>query len=218
MDFWRQTDLLHPDQLGFPLTLIGAGGIGSPVALAVAKMGCRRITLYDPDVIEQHNLPNQVYRLRDVGRPKVVALAELLGEFAAPAVQAIQAAVDGQRLEGVVVCAVDSMASRERIWRESVRFRATVPLYVDARMGAQVCRVLSVRPCDPDDVRRYEATLYADEEAAEDPCTAQAIVYTTFGVAALVANQIKRFARDEPLAGDIIFDFVTLTLLAESHL
>jgi hypothetical protein len=218
MDFWRQTDLVDPDQLGFPLTLIGAGGIGSPVALAVAKMGCRRITLYDPDIVEQHNLPNQVYRSRDVGRPKVEALAELLGEFAAPAVQAIQAAVAGQQLNGVVVSAVDSMASRERIWRDSIRFRVGVPLYIDARMGAQVCRVLSVRPCDPDDVRRYEATLYADDAAAEDPCTAQAIIYTTFGVGALVANQIKRFACTEPLAGDIVFDFVTLTLLAESHL
>jgi hypothetical protein len=214
MDFWRQTDLVHPDQLGFSVTLIGAGGIGSPVALAVAKMGCRRLTLYDPDLIQPHNLPNQVYRLGDIGRPKVEALAELLGEFASPAVQAIQAAVAGQHLDGVVVSAVDSMASRERIWRDSIRYRGSVPLYIDARMGAEVCRVLTVRPCDPDDVRRYEATLFTDDLAAEAPCTAQAIIYTTFGVAALVANQIKRFARDEPLARDIVFDFVTLTVLS----
>lgn len=122
-------------------------------------------------------------------------------------------AVAGQELQGVVVSAVDSMVARERIWHESIRFHGTVPLYVDARMGAQVCRVLTVRPSDPDDVRRYEATLYTDEMAVEEPCTAQAIVYTTFGVAALVANQIKRFARNESLQPDIIFDFATLAVL-----
>jgi molybdopterin/thiamine biosynthesis adenylyltransferase len=218
MDFWRQTDLVHPDQLGFPVTLIGAGGIGSPVALALAKMGCRQLTLYDPDAIEPHNLPNQVYRLRDVGRPKVEALAELLAEFASATVQPIQAAVAGQQLAGVVISAVDSMASREHIWRDSIRFRGTVPLYIDARMGGQVCRVLTVRPADPDAVRHYQATLYADDAAAEEPCTAQAIIYTTFGVAALVANQVKRFARDEPLDPDIILDFATLTMLIDGRL
>lgn len=213
MDFWRQSEILDPGQLRFPITLIGVGGIGSPVALALAKMGCARITLYDPDVVEPHNLPNQMYRTVDVARPKVEAIGDLLRDFASVEVEARQEAVAGQRLRGVVVSAVDSMASRDRIWSDSIRFHGTVPLYVDARMGAQVCRVITIRPSDPDDVRVYEASLYSDEAAAEDPCTAQAILYTTFGVAALVANQIKRFACDEPLERDIFFDFATLSLL-----
>jgi molybdopterin/thiamine biosynthesis adenylyltransferase len=213
IDYWRQLDFVRPERLGFPITVVGVGGIGSPVALALAKMGCRRLTVYDPDRVEAHNLPNQLYRLRDVGRPKVEALAELLADFATIEVQAIPEAVDGQRLEGMVIAAVDSMAARQRIWRGSVRYRGTIPLYVDARMGGQVCRVLTVRPADPDQVRRYEATLYSDEAAVEDPCTAQAIVYTTFGVAALVANQVKRHAQDEPIEPDLLFDFATLTLI-----
>ena len=80
IDYWRQLDILQPDDLVRPITIIGVGGIGSPVALALTKMGCRRLTLFDPDTIEPHNLPNQLYRLRDVGRPKVEALADLLRE------------------------------------------------------------------------------------------------------------------------------------------
>ena len=212
VDYWRQLDLVSPDSLG-SVTVVGVGGIGSPVALALAKMGCRRLTLYDPDVVEAHNLPNQLYRLRDIGRPKVDALAELLAEFAPLEVRPIREAVADQRLEGVVVAAVDSMAARSRIWRSSVRYRGTVPLYVDARMGGQVCRVLAVRPADPDDVRSYETTLYTDRAATEDSCTARAIVYTTLGVAALIANQVKRHARGEPIEPDVIFDFATLSLL-----
>lgn len=213
VDYWRQVDLIRPEQLAFPVTVVGVGGIGSPVALALAKMGCPRLTLYDPDVIEPHNLPSQLYRVRDVGRPKVEALAEILRDYAPVDVTPIQAPVDGQRLEGVVISAVDSMAAREAIWRGSVRFRGVVPLYVDARMGGEVGRVLAVRPADPDQVRAYEATLYGDEAAVDDPCTAQAIVYNTLGIAALVANQVKRFARDEPVELDTILDFATLSLL-----
>lgn len=66
---------------------------------------------------------------------------------------------------------------------------------------------------DPDDVRLYESTLYDDASASDDPCSAQAIVYTTLGVAALVANQVKRFARGESFESDVVFDFATLTVL-----
>lgn len=217
VDYWRQVDLVRPEQLAFPVTVIGVGGVGSPVALALAKMGCPRITLYDPDLVEPHNLPNQLYRLQDVGRPKVEALAEILRLYAPLDVSPVQEAVAGQALEGVVISAVDSMAARTAIWGGSVRFRGSVPLYLDARMGGEVGRVLAVRPADPDQVRAYEATLYADEAAVEDPCTAQAIIYNTLGIAALVANQVKRFARDEPTERDTIFDFATLSLLTGVH-
>jgi molybdopterin/thiamine biosynthesis adenylyltransferase len=213
IDYWRQVALVRPEDLDFPVTIIGAGGIGSPLALALTKMGCRRMTLYDPDVVEPHNLPNQLYRLRDVGRPKVAALADLLCEFASPDVRPIQDAVTGQTLTGVVISGVDSMEAREQIWRQSIRYRAAIPLYIDARMAAQVCRLLTVRPVDPDDVRWYETTLFADDQALEEPCTAQAIIYTTFGLAGFVANQIKRHAQSEAYDRDLLFDFATLSLL-----
>jgi hypothetical protein len=213
IDYWRQADLIPPEALAAPVTVVGAGGIGSPVALALAKMGCRTLTLYDPDVVEAHNLPNQIYRLRDVGRPKVAALAEVLAEFAAADVRAVQETVSGQPLSGLVISGVDSMVSRERVWHGSIRYRPAVPLYIDARMGAQVCRVLTVRPVDPDDVRWYESTLFPDEGADEEPCTARAIIYTALGLASLVANQVKRHALGEAYERDLLVDFATLSVL-----
>ena len=215
LDFWRQTDIVKPTELRFPLTLVGAGGIGSALALAVAKMGCQTLTLVDSDRVEPHNLPNQLYRVSDLGRPKVEALRDLLADMAGvDAVRRVERIATGWQPRGVVLGAVDNMASRQAMW-SGVRFRAGVPLYIDARMGGEVCRVLTIRPADPDDVRLYESTLYDDAAASEDPCTAQAIVYTTFGVAALVANQVKRFARGESFDSDVVFDFATLTLLKQ---
>ena len=82
MEFLRQLDLVSPDTLDLPIHLIGCGGIGSFTALVLSKMGVQHLHLYDPDGIEEHNLPNQLFRLRDVGRSKVEALQEILQEFA----------------------------------------------------------------------------------------------------------------------------------------
>lgn len=213
LDHWRQLDLVKPEELSFPITLIGAGGIGSPTGLALAKMGCTRLTVFDPDSVEQHNLPNQIYRMEDVGRPKVKALESVIREFTSCQITPIEGPFVDSGTKGVVISAVDSMAARHSIWTEGIRYRAGIDLYIDARMGAEVSRIYSVRPTDPEHVRFYESSLYSDAEAQDEPCTARAIIYNVFGIAGLIANVVKRFARGEEIMREIIFDYATLSLL-----
>jgi hypothetical protein len=213
MDYWRQLDLVTPAELKLPITLVGAGGIGSPTALALAKMGCSRLTVYDPDLVEPHNLPNQFYRLEDSARPKVEALRDLIRAFTGLEIVSIQEAVSRQPLSGVVISGVDSMSARQEIWHGSIRYRADVELYIDARMGAEVCRIYSIRPSDPEHVRAYELTLYNDDQASADACTAQAIIYNVLSIAGLIANQVKKYAKGEHLDREVILDLKTLTLL-----
>ncbi|MDG2334089.1 MAG: molybdopterin-synthase adenylyltransferase MoeB [Myxococcota bacterium] len=57
--------------------LIGAGGLGCPLALYLAAAGVGRIGLVDDDVVDASNLQRQIlYQTSDVGRPKVEAAAE----------------------------------------------------------------------------------------------------------------------------------------------
>ncbi len=211
MDFSRQTDLVDIEALETPITLIGCGGIGSFTALALAKMGCVHLTVYDDDLVEGQNIPNQLFRLGDVGQLKVERLADIVKSFTGTGIDARPERVASQRLQGIVVSGVDSMEARRRIWDRSIRFKAGVTAYIDARMGAEVSRIYTVRPVDPDHVRFYERTLYSDDEALQIPCTAQAIVYTSFGIASLVAGQVKRVAMGEACKREIIFDQKTLT-------
>jgi molybdopterin/thiamine biosynthesis adenylyltransferase/rhodanese-related sulfurtransferase len=52
--------------------LVGAGGLGSPVALYLAAAGVGRITLVDPDVVDRSNLQRQILHTTDrVGVQKV---------------------------------------------------------------------------------------------------------------------------------------------------
>lgn len=52
--------------------LVGAGGLGSPVALYLAAAGVGRLGVVDPDVVDRSNLQRQIlHRDEDTGRPKV---------------------------------------------------------------------------------------------------------------------------------------------------
>lgn len=57
--------------------LIGAGGLGSPLAMYLAAAGIGRIGLVDYDVVDYTNLQRQViHGTKDVGRPKLESAKE----------------------------------------------------------------------------------------------------------------------------------------------
>lgn len=58
--------------------IAGLGGLGSMVAVALARTGVGRLVVADFDCVEEGNLDRQHYFLDQVGRPKVEALVETL--------------------------------------------------------------------------------------------------------------------------------------------
>jgi len=215
MNFLRQLDILNPDMIVYPITIIGVGGIGSLTAWILAKMGCREITLYDPDVVEEHNLPNQFYRLRDVNKLKVRAVKENILQFAQTEVKIIPELFKGQRdLKGIVISGVDSMKIRQDIWKK-IRYNLNIPLYLDGRMGGEIVQVFTIRPSQLEDIESYENNLFSDEKSSNLPCSAQSIIYSVVVLGGLIASQIKKWIKKEKYSPKISFDLKTMTLLLQ---
>src|SRR5206468_2936006 len=61
--------------------LVGAGGLGSPLALYLAAAGVGRIGIVDSDVVDESNLQRQLlHGTSDVGRPKLESARARLRE------------------------------------------------------------------------------------------------------------------------------------------
>jgi molybdopterin/thiamine biosynthesis adenylyltransferase len=62
--------------------VIGAGGLGSPVALYLGTAGVGRITLVDHDTVDVTNLQRQIaHKLSRVGQPKAASAKQTIAEI-----------------------------------------------------------------------------------------------------------------------------------------
>ena len=196
------------------VTMIGCGAVGSFTALALSKMGVGAVTLYDADTVEEHNLPVQMFTNADIGRPKVIALADQLRAMTECQVTAIPNAYDNQQLSGVVISAVDSMDARRHVWRR-VRGRQEVDLYIDSRMGAMVGQLLTVRPGSPIEEQAYRRTLHRQSKALAEPCTARSIVFTVLGISSIVAALVRAHVVGEAVPREVVQDYRLQAILVD---
>jgi hypothetical protein len=204
--FIRQRDILPWEKLHQArITVIGAGAIGSFTALSLVKMGVGTLDVYDFDTVSIENLGPQWFRLADLGRFKVDALAEQLAAFGGNVVPHPERFV-AQAVSGIVVCTVDSMDARISIWRHIRKCRG-VDLYLDARMGAEVGKVLAVNPKDPDDCRAYQEGLYPSTEALRAPCTARSTIYCAAGLSSFLAATVGNHLSGRRYRRELVVDF-----------
>ncbi len=74
----RHTPGIHARIARSRVGIAGAGGLGSNVAIALARVGVGELIIADFDVVEPSNLNRQQYFIDQIGLPKVFALRENL--------------------------------------------------------------------------------------------------------------------------------------------
>src|SRR6187401_24352 len=151
--------------------VIGAGGLGSPVALYLAAAGVGRLVLCDDEAVDLTNLQRQiVHRTESVGRKKVdSAAATLAGINPEVEVVALPERVDEKRLAAlaaqadVVVDGSDNFATRHAANRACVRAKKPLVSGAAVRFDGQAA-VFDLRaagsPC--------YACLFPESGEAED--------------------------------------------------
>lgn len=118
MDLVKSYDFFQPEKCAERIHIIGCGAVGSTVAELLARFGLTKMTLYDFDTVESHNIANQMYKATDIGKPKIQALADYLVEInpeIADGLRLEDKGYTGQRLSGYVFLCVDNIDLRREI-------------------------------------------------------------------------------------------------------
>ena len=189
--FINQRELFNLNNVG-SIHIVGVGAIGSFVALALGKMGCKNLTIWDPDKLEDHNFANQMYPISALNKRKVEACSEMVRDFSGEIVTAKYGKFSNSSYTDIVICCVDSMETRKAIFN-SWKNRSH-GIFIDARMGGQFYRIYAIKNNWTGRYEEYERTLYSDENAVQERCGSKSIIYTVMGVAADVCNIVRRKA------------------------
>jgi sulfur carrier protein ThiS adenylyltransferase len=212
----RYSKLIPLDRLHAASALIiGVGAVGRQVALQLATMGVGTLTLIDPDDVDIENLGAQGYRPAQLGKPKV-EMTEKDCLFLNPKIEvahAVDRFKEKHMRTGYIFCCVDSIEDRSNIFNNFIEPNI-YDLFIDARMQAEVIRIITVDPATRS-AFRYNQTLFEPDEAEEGECTARSIIYAANIAASLMLSQFTKHLREHPLVPDFTLALPSLELFEE---
>jgi adenylyltransferase/sulfurtransferase len=180
--------------------IIGAGGLGSPVALYLAAAGLGTITLADGDAVDLTNLQRQIlHTTGSIGKPKAASGREALAKINPEVkVAPLQRRLEGEELDrlvaeaSVVLDCSDNFATRHAVNRACVRHRRPLVSGAAVRFDGQVS-VFDLRddlsPC-------YQCLFPENAELEEMRCAVMGIFAPLTGIIGAVqaAEALKLLA------------------------
>ena len=137
MNLSKSFEFFDPSICKDRIHIIGNGSVGSTVAELLARFGLVNFVLYDMDVVEPHNLVNQMFTTKHIGAPKVEAVKEILLEINPEISEHIvlkPEGWDGNPLDGYVFLCVDNVELRRKIVEENM-YNTFVKAMFDFRTG-----------------------------------------------------------------------------------
>lgn len=118
MDLSKSYEYFQPEKDDARIHIVGCGSVGSTVAENLARCGVTKFTLWDFDTVEPHNLANQMFRQKDVNKPKVEALLDILKEINPEVADDTELKPDGWKgkmMSGYIFLCVDNIDLRREI-------------------------------------------------------------------------------------------------------
>lgn len=203
--FNRQLDIIDQDLLKFPITIVGAGGIGSWTTLALTQMGCQDIKIYDFDKVEDHNIASQFFKEEQKEMFKVDALAKNVKEQTGVKIFGFRKKIEETKIDkGLLIICVDSMEVRKWI---AENYKNSKLYIIDGRMGGLQMEIYNM------EANIYPKTIIPDEEVSHDSCTAKAIAFNCMVIGGLIGNLVRQYAKKEIQSGSLVYLFENNSLL-----
>lgn len=132
MNLTKSIEFFDPSDVNGKCHIIGCGSVGSTVAEQLARLGITEFVLYDFDVVESHNIANQMFVHSDIGKEKVDAVKRIIVEINPEAdlkIEIKRSGYTGQRLNGYVFLCVDNIDLRREICTANRMNKAIKAMY-----------------------------------------------------------------------------------------
>lgn len=131
MDLNKSLEFFDPKKVQRTVHIIGCGSIGSNVAELLVRYGIKNITLWDYDIVERHNIANQIFTEEDVAKPKTEALSRYLFKINPELKKTLRIKNEykGEFLGGYVFMCVDSVEVRNMIVDKNYRNSNTLAVF-----------------------------------------------------------------------------------------
>jgi molybdopterin/thiamine biosynthesis adenylyltransferase len=197
--------------MGGHALVVGAGGLGSPVALYLGSAGVGHITVVDDDVVDMTNLQRQIaHTMQRVGQPKVESARQAIEDIN-PLVKVtpVQARADAALLDTLVAQAdlvldcSDNFATRHLINAACVKHKKPLVSGAAIRFDGQICVY------DPRDERSpcYACIFPPDATLEETRCATMGVFAPLVGIiGSMQAAQALMLlsGAGEPLTGRLL--------------
>jgi len=191
--------------------IVGAGGLGAPVAQFLVAAGLGTITLCDADVVDLTNLQRQIlYSTADVGKRKVAAAAARLAAINPEVrVAAVDARIGPTELPAlvsdadVVLDCSDNFATRHAVNRACVAARKPLVSGAALRFDGQVAVFDRRNPASP----CYHCLFGEGDDLFETRCAVMGVFAPLVGIigATQAAEALKLVACvGEPITGRLL--------------
>ena len=166
--------------------IIGAGGLGSPVALYLGSAGVGHITIADHDVVDETNLQRQIAHTVDrIGQPKTTSAQAAIHAINPDAkVTTITARAQGDLLDAlvaqndVVLDCSDNYATRHAINAACVRHGKPLVSGAAIRFDGQISVFDARQPHSP----CYACMFPPDESFEETRCATMGVLAPMVGI------------------------------------
>ena len=218
MDLSKSFEFFNPDLFKDGIHIIGCGSVGSTVAELLARFGIAEMCLYDFDIVEDHNLVNQMFTRKDLGKEKVKQVAENLKAINPDInLTLFEEGWTGQRLYGYVFLCVDNIDLRRQIVTEN-KFNDAIKAVFDFRTGLTDGQHYAADWSEMKDKKALLATMdFTHEEAQKAvPMSACHVALCVAPTVRLVSNvgvcNFINFVKGLPLQKAILtdaFNFMT---------
>lgn len=190
------------------IILAGVGGIGSNMAVILAKLNPSAIYIFDDDYVDAFNLAGQFYSSEDIGKLKVEALAASVNKYTNySSIFAINRRyqMGEEIISDIMICGFDNMQSRRQFFTIWAAHVLEVPeeqrgncLFIDGRLTADEFQIFCMTGNDTYYMKEYEDKyLFNDYEAVSEVCSYKQTGFLADMIGSYMVNLLVNFCANQ---------------------